>query len=398
MAIRWPGTRARELAASADTRARELDELAAHLRLSAAADARVSARLVELIATQRTATVSRSVAMTVPAFARGLQLITGTVAGFGLMEYGPDGAVVPRQLLTQPNPRETAFATIRQLADDLTCYGTGWWQVLTVSGDSGYTYPTAVHPVPASSVTVDTADTWPDGSPKYARVDNTRYRLTDPTTPGCLPGDLVMFTAGSAALTHGASTLQLAAALEATVAAYAATPLPQVALKNAGADLPDTQVQSLLDDWETARASRVTAYLSSAVDIEKLSWSSAELQLVDARNQAALEVSRLLGLDPVWVGIGVPGSSLTYTNRQDLYRQLVDLTLRPLLAAVEQRLSMWDLTPRGHTVRFDLTAFLRGNPDQRAQLVTQLVPLGVMTVEEARQLMEYAPTGNVVTR
>jgi phage portal protein BeeE len=124
-----------------------------------------------------------------------------------------------------------------------------------------------------------------------------------------------------------------------------------------------------------------------------MGFSARDVQLVEGKAAAALAIARLANLDPIWVGAGVPGSSLTYSNRVDLYRQLLDTALRPIMQLVEQRLSMPDITPRGHFVRFDTTAFLRGNPSELADLITKLVPLGVLTEEEARAVMDLPTVG-----
>jgi hypothetical protein len=109
---------------------------------------------------------------------------------------------------------------------------------------------------------------------------------------------------------------------------------------------------------------------------------------VEARNAAATMIGRLTNLDPVWVGAGVPGSSLTYTNRQDLYRQLLDLSLQPVMRQITDRLSMEDVTPRGHTVKFDTDTFLRADTATLTALISQLVPLGVLSAEQGAQLLD----------
>jgi phage portal protein BeeE len=46
---------------------------------------------------------------------------------------------------------------------------------------------------------------------------------------------------------------------------------------------------------------------------------------------------------------------------------------------------MDDVTVRGQYVSFDLDDFLRGNPLERAEIYSKLIPLGVMTVDEVRR-------------
>jgi hypothetical protein len=64
------------------------------------------------------------------------------------------------------------------------------------------------------------------------------------------------------------------------------------------------------------------------------------------------------------------------------------------MTAIEQRLSDIDITPRGSLVRFDLDDFYRGNPLERADIYTKLVPLGIMTVDEARTMEDLVNNGN----
>jgi hypothetical protein len=60
---------------------------------------------------------------------------------------------------------------------------------------------------------------------------------------------------------------------------------------------------------------------------------------------------------------------------------------------ITHRLSMPDVTPRGHSVAFDTSGFLRGNATDLGNLVAQLVPLGVLTPEEARTVMDLNTLG-----
>jgi len=104
-------------------------------------------------------------------------------------------------------------------------------------------------------------------------------------------------------------------------------------------------------------------------------------------------VARFANLDPTWCGAGIPGSSLTYSNRVDLYRQLLDVSLTPVMLNVSERLSMNDITPRGHRVTFDTSVFLRGNPAELAGIVATLLPLNVMDRDEARDLLDLPTLG-----
>jgi hypothetical protein len=194
-------------------------------------------------------------------------------------------------------------------------------------------------------------------------------------------------------LTTGAAAINTAAALEAATLNYSQYPMPTVVLKNTGADLPAATVDALLTAWEEARSNRATAYLNSAIEAKGMGWSARDLALVEARNESAIGIARIANLDPVWVGASVSGTSLTYSNRVDLYRQLLDISLRPVMDMITHRLSMPDVTPRGHAVRFDTSGFLRGNAGDLGALVAQLVPLGILTADEARTVIDINTLG-----
>jgi hypothetical protein len=194
-------------------------------------------------------------------------------------------------------------------------------------------------------------------------------------------------------LTTGAAAINTAAALEAATLNYSEYPMPTVVLKNTGADLPAATVDALLTAWEEARSNRATAYLNSAIEAKGMGWSARDLALVEARNESAIGIARIANLDPVWVGASVSGTSLTYSNRVDLFRQLLDISLRPVMDMITHRLSMPDVTPRGHAVRFDTSGFLRGNAADLGNLVAQLVPLGILTPDEARMVIDLNTLG-----
>jgi phage portal protein BeeE len=237
-----------------------------------------------------------------------------------------------------------------------------------------------------------------DQSPSNAGIDQNAYAPSDPfywLGQRVPTRDVIKFygDGNGGWLRNGATAINTAASLEAATLMYSESPIPTVALKNNGADLPADQVDALLEAWEEARANRATAYLNSSIEAQTMGFSARDVQLVEGKQAAALAIARLANLDPIWVGAGVPGSSLTYANRVDLYRQLLDTALRPIMSLIEQRLSMGDITPRGHEIKFDTTSFLRGNPSELADLVTKLRPLEIITPEEARQILDLPGLG-----
>lgn len=348
---------------------------------------RETTSLLSVLSNNLQARVSRATAMQVPAFADALKTYTHVISAFPLREYLGDDAVVARPFLNKPSKTLPYSGIIDRLVADLLLHDRAYWRITERTWDG---FPSGIEPMRVEQVT--------DNDTDHLGLDDNFEPPADPFYYGGTrvpTRDVIKFYGDGMGgwLRNGATAINTAAALEAATLMYSESPIPSVALKNSGADLPADQVDALLEAWETARASRATAYLNSSIDAQTMGFSARDVQLVEAKATAALAIARLCNIDPVFIGAAVPGSSLTYANRVDLYRQLLDLSLSPVMQLVSQRLSMDDVTPRGHTVRFDTSVFLRSNPEQLAPVIAQLVPLGVMSEDDARQLLDLPTLG-----
>jgi hypothetical protein len=330
-------------------------------------------------------------AMRVPAFARATRLISGTVAQLPLTQWRGTATVPGTGLLAQPEPDVPVWVTLQRLVEDLAHYGRGYWEVRDLDANG---YPTRVRLLAAANCTEDA------NRPGMIQVADGQGRtrllpVSHPAGPGSAIGSVIVFTGyRNGVLTDGWDVIENALAWERAAQHYAEYPLPQIALKNEGADMPPEDVNALLTAWEAARADRSTAYLNSVMSAESFGWSAADLALTDARNTSAVQIARLFNLDPMWVGASIPGSSLSYANRVDMRKDLIDLTLSDYMSPIEQRLSMHDVTPTvsNNLVRFSTNEFLRSNLEARAAMVAQLLPLGVITEDEARDFLRDTPT------
>jgi len=348
---------------------------------------RESSGLYALLTNQLAGRSTRPTAMQVPAFVDALKTYTHTISAFPLREYF-DGQPVPaRQLLSQPSPIYPYANVIQRTLSDLLMFDRAYWRVI----DRDFAgYPISVEVMRVEDTT--------DLPAYYAGIEANQQPPADPfyyLARQIPTRDVIKFYGSGEGgwLANGATAITTAAALEAATLMYSETPIPTVALKNSGPDLPAEQVDALLDAWEEARANRGTAYLNNTIDAQVMGFSARDVQLVEAKNMAAVAIARLANLDPIWVGAGVPGSSLTYSNRVDLYRNLLDTALRPVMNLVTQRLSMPDVTPPGYVIDFDTTAFLRDNIAALAEVITKLLPLEVISVEDAQNLLDLPTLG-----
>ena len=345
--------------------------------------------LESLIAGQLGYSLPWNYALQVPAYVRALQLYMNTIGSFPLIERVKGEQVVARPFLKNPAPNTTYFGHMTRTVSDLLQYDQAFWIVLE-RDFAGYP-KRCIHAPYTETSQYQTKGTW-TGDPIDPAIDNFSWNGTVYSMR-----DVIRFDgAGTGGwLIMGRNTITTAAALEDAVRRYAEVPLPQTIIKNTGADLPAEQVDALLEAWETARSSRSTAYLNSVLEYETAGYNPNDLQLTDARNTSAIQIARMANLDPVWVGASVGGSALTYANRTDLYRQLLDLSLFPIMSAITQRLSEVDVTPADHSVQFDTTQFLRANPVEVVSIIKDLLPLGVITIDDARALLELPPNQEV---
>lgn len=335
--------------------------------------------------------VSRELAMTVPGVQRGVTLLGTTYAGLPIERVDAEGNRVDLGWIDQPEAGRPRFSTFLDIGYDLIFDGVAYLRV---------------------------HDRHSTGAPKRGgceyisldrlqdvqNSDGSRTILIDQRPVN--PRDLIGFEGWDNGIRkHGARTIRTALALEAASRRYADTPLPSVTLVNtSGYDLSDTEIDDLIRGYKSSRNQEGVGYVNAGIEPKVVGFDAQQLQLVEARQFVNTQIANILGL-PAWAIAGAAsasGGNIQYANISQDTRGLIDFGLKRLLNAVEARLSMSDVsgeawttqvTPRGTTVRFNLDGMLRGNALERAQVYQILVPLGVLTVDEARDIEDLAPQG-----
>jgi hypothetical protein len=326
----------------------------------------------------------------VPAVAQGLQVIAGTIGTLPLARHRGRQPVELGTLLTQPDPEEPRESTLTRLVEDLALFECGYLVVLERDATgfplhARYFPHELVEPLDAPHDYVST------GGPVL--YPPTRYRLGPGQGVVVPAADVLRFPSHwPGLLVVGARTLRTATMLEQAAQRFAVMDLPSGELHNSGADLDPGKIDELLARWEQARRLHTTGYTNALIEYRQHAWDAGQLQLVEARRFATSEVARLLNLPSRYVNAPTE-SSMTYANVESERRDLVDLSLRPYLAAVEKRLSLDDVCPHGQRVSFDLDAFYRGDLGARGAYYTQALggPQPWMQVDEVRAAEGLAP-------
>lgn len=327
--------------------------------------------------------ITRADAMQVPAIARARQIIAQTVGTLPLNDYAETtGQELPsKPLIKLPDPAVPRSITLTWTVDDLLFYGAAYWQVLAIDPTDGR--PSQARRIDPLRVSYDTNENgtlitqW--------QVDGVRVPATGVNSLIYFPG------LDEGILARGGRSIKTMLELEKAALRMAEEPVPTIALRNTGVDLDNEQVDGLLGAWRASRQQRATAFLNNAIEVERLGFDAAQMQLVEARAYAATEAARLVSL-PAWY-LSAENASATYTNVSAERRTLIELSLRGLMHCIEGRLSMNDLTPAGRVVRFDLDDFLRGNALERIEVTAKLLELGLIDEAEARAREDLAPRG-----
>ena len=329
---------------------------------------------------------TRQEAMEVPSVARARSIICGTAASLPLRAFNKiNGAQIDgRTILTQPDPALPTAVMMSWTFDDLVFHDVAYWQVLELSPEDNR--PTRARRIDPMRISYNTEG--------YNNVIINGFFLDGQQLPMAGVGSLIVFyglgTGGI--LTRAGRTIKTALDLEKAVSRMAEEPAPAMYIKNSGVDLPAAQVSSLLANRKAARSQRSTAYLSGNLEVESFGFDATQMELSANRMNTATEIARLMNI-PAWY-LNAESTSSTYSNTLQERRSLIDLSLMPFLIAVEQRLSMDDITPMTQRVRFEVEEYLRGTATERIEVTARMLELGLINIDEAREMEGLAPRGS----
>ena len=322
------------------------------------------------------AAVDRNTAMQVPALARARNIICGTIGSLPLeTRLRADNSYVqsPR-VINQPDQRVAGSGVYFWVAEDLLFYGVSYGLVTEVFQEFPNRIKSWTRIVP-TRVTVNY---------NPAATEVIGYSLDGKKVPDQGVGSLIVFYGvDEGILSRGGRTIRTAHELEKAAYNFAQEPTPAMALKS-DINLPSERITKLLESWKVARQTRSTAFLNANVELQQFGHNPRDLQLVEARQYLAAEIARLCNI-PAWY-LNADTGSMTYSNVTQSRRDLIDLSIKPLLVSIEQRLSQPDFTPQTQHVRFDLNDFLRGTAEERARVWQILNSIGALSVEEIREL------------
>ena len=329
--------------------------------------------------------MDRNTALQVPSVMRCRNLIAGVISSIDLELYKKStGVELESPLwLDQPDIRQPRSVTIAYTVDSLLFYGVAYWRVTSLYADDGR--PSGFEWIGNSRVTV-TTNQYGD------QVDY--YSVNGERVPMSGIGSLVTFQSLlPGVLEVGGRTIQAALDICKAAAISAATPMATTVIKNTGADLPEAQISGLLAAWKAARASRSTAYLTSTLEAQNIGFSPKDMMYNEASQYLATEIARLMNVPAYYISADM-NNSMTYQNILDGRKEFVAYSLQPFISAIENRLSMDDITAHGNVVRFAIDeTFLRADTAARLDAIEKMLNLGLIDLQQAQSMEQLSPMG-----
>lgn len=330
--------------------------------------------------------VIRQNAMAVPSVARCRNLLANTVASIPLRTFdkktGQQVANLP--WVEQLDKRQPRSVTIAWLVDSLLFFGVAYLKITE-------TYIDDNRPARFEFIQNDRVSIKYDGDTheiSYYMVDGKR-----------VPNNGVDSLITIQGLTQGIlltsmNTIQAALDIEKAAAVAAQTPMGTGYIKNNGSDIPDNEVQAILNAWKNARQSRATAYLTQTLDFTPISFAPKDMMYNEAKQYFATEMARICNIPAYMIDAEVM-RSMTYQNVVDARQDFLAYSLSPFTTAISSRFSMDDLTARGVEVRFDVdSTFLAVDPMARLNVTEKMLQLGLINIDQAKQMEGLAPDGS----
>ena len=330
--------------------------------------------------------IDRNFALQVASVARCRNLIAGVISSIDLALYKKStGEKLGTPVwLEQPDLRQPRSVTISATVDSLIFYAVAYWRTTSLYADDGR--PSGFEWVANNRVTYTTN--------QYG-TEIQDYFVDGNKVPMSGIGSLVTFQSLLPGVLQSASTtIKAAYDIQKASAVSAATPMPTGVLRNTGADLPEAQIQGLLAAFKSARQNRSTAYLTSTLEYVPTSFSPKDMTYTESSQYLSTEIARAMNVPAALISSDM-NNSMTYQNILDGRKEFVAYSLQPYISAIEDRLSLNDITNSSNQIRFAVDdTFLRVDAKERLDIIEQMLNLNLIDVNQARQMEQLTPIGD----
>jgi phage head maturation protease len=313
------------------------------------------------------------------------------------------GKRVENNLLKQIDPNTPNVVTMAGTVEDLVFEGYAWWRC-TAWDSAGF--PTSAEKLDANTVTMNPPSDHAKGLrtlPSEQKLPvGTVYVEGVPTPVRDSLGRPVLIRFDSpnpGVLRAAARSIRHLLLLQNSGVRYADNTRAQdYFTPDPNADpLSKTDIVELLDAWHKARKTNTTGYVPGSMELKQVDvLSPVELQLIDILKNAIIGVANAMGLDAE--DLNVSTTSRTYQNGVDRRQDRINDVFSMYMSAITDRLSMNDVTRRGHAVSFFLNNYLKADPATRWACHKIAVEIGAMDIAEVREVEGLDPNPELERR
>jgi phage portal protein BeeE len=325
--------------------------------------------------------IDRRSAIQVPAVKRSRDLIAGVLGGLPLDLFDQDKNTIENPFFRQPERNVPRSVSMTRLVEDMLFEGVAWWQITESYAWGGW--PMYVKRLRPGRVTVDEDRglVYVDGR----ETDQSTLIRFDSPTEGLLKAGARAIRTCLYLDTYAANAAQGIPPLDYFTPAEDSDPFASTLEdEEAAAAEEEAAIAEFLAQHAAARRARTTGYYPASVKYNIAGFDPKALQMAEQRQHAVLEIARVAGIDADELGVSV--TSRTYSNQFDRRKAFTDFTLGLYRQAVEDRLSMGDVTPRGQYAKFNLDAFLRSDPAARYAAYEAGLRVGAIAEDEIRPM------------
>lgn len=289
---------------------------------------------------------TRSEAMKLPPLARSVNLLKSTVCRLPMRELDGQAPVDDQPAwLTRTGDGSSPQLRLAWTVDDLVFYGWSCWWADRDKRTGELLAGSRLN-----------QDEWRINDDYRVEVDGTVVK----------PEQVIVFPGlHEGILSYGVDTIEDTRALYRIVKARLLNPAPQVDLhQKEGDPMGETAIDRLIDRWAAARqgTNGGVGYSSPNIEVRELGGNADAQLMIEARNAAAVDLARLVGVTASRVDASGAGASLTYETTTGRNQELVDFDLALYMTPITARLSLDDVCAPGRRVDFDIADFTAQAP------------------------------------
>ena len=318
-------------------------------------------------------------ALSIPTIARSRSMICTMIAGLDLKMYTRQWTGEEYEKIytptpawcDRPDPKVTRQFLMANTVSDLLMYGRAFWYITSRDANTGL--PASFTWLPSGSVSTPNQQGpqwW--GMPDEVEFNGVLIPLEN----------VVTFIAADQGMVYtGARAIDIAIRLDAAARRFALTEVAAGYLQQTdGTEPMDSEsLGELAAEWATARRESAIGALNNAVKFVEFSQDPAKLQLTEARNHAALEMSRIAGV-PAYLVSAPTSNGMVYQNAQMARQDLWLWGAAPYAKTIAETLSLPQIVGPGRSIEFDIDELLEmtdlGSGDEPRTEDSEQIPNG----------------------